>query len=380
MSKGVAVFFNNARPLVFTLLSILSLNAYAVDLTENFSINGFYSLHANTTDNENVNLPRTNIFLDDGEVNFDYSLLGLQADYAITNNVSFTVQSIASKQTENSYSPRTKWAYLTVDLGKDLSVRAGQFQIPFMQGTELHYVGFSRIWVWPLVPSSGAGGFNEYMGGEIIKSTTLGDFDLKFQGSVGVADHHQDTIDDGDIVLLSARIEKNESWVNLSLFHAEFDVSTPSGTALERDAEKLMVSLETEQLYGNYLLNLGYVYGQSDTKAGPDEKLAYISLGYRTGRFTPYALYQFNSMQFDPFDRPPLIPGGAQGNGPPPPVPKNGLTENQAYSIGVRYDLGATYAIKAQWQKQIDTDGTNADLGIQRKESNIFTVVLEGVF
>lgn len=139
-----------------------------------------------------------------------------------------------------------------------------------------------------------------------------------------------------------------------------------------------MGSIETKQQYDNYILNLGYVYG--DAEASPDDHLAYLSIGYRAGRFTPYALYQYRLMEHDASEMQlPAAPGPPPPR-PPPLQPKDGDFEVDSYSIGFRYDLGATYAIKAQWEYQIINDDTNAVQGNQKDKENIYSIVFEGVF
>lgn len=355
--------------------------SFAAEFGDNLRINGFYGLSLNTTDSEGIQLPtasKTPISLESGKLNTDYSVFGLQADYAITQNLSLTLQGIISKQSEDSYTPSLEWGYLTYDFGKDLAIRAGQFKIPFLQGMELHHVGFSRLWARPLSPGSGAGGFDDYRGVEAIKSTTFGDYNVRFQGSFGKAEHHQDAVDNDHIKLISTRIEKNDSWVRLALFHAQYDVSIKDGQAtIKNNAKKLMASFETEQLYGNTILNLGYVYG--DAEASPDDHLAYLSVGHRMGAFTPYFLYQYRLMEHEASEfRPQLT--GPPPSGPPQQQPKDGNFEVNSYSVGFRYDLGATHSIKAEWEHKITTDNTNSAIGEFKNKANIYSIMFESVF
>ena len=121
-----------------------------------------------------------------------------------------------------------------------------KMKLSLLQGTELRYVGFSRLWVRPLVPTSGAGGFDDYVGAELIKGSSFNDYNLRLQAAYGKAEHHQDFIDNRDIKLISSRFEKDESWINFALFHARYDVDTRGGVSIMDDAELLMGSVESD--------------------------------------------------------------------------------------------------------------------------------------
>lgn len=377
---------------LIALLSLLSLPALGADFGERLRVNGFYGLEANYSDTDNATIPGSTLQLDRNELNFEYSLIGAQADFQATEKLSFSLQSIVSKQTSSSYDPSVEWAYLNYDLGNDTSVRGGKFKIPFLQGTELQYVGFSRLWVRPLLPTSGAGGFNDYRGIDLLKNSAVGGYNLSFQAALGEAEHELEINDNGKIALVSGRIERNESWVKLALLNARYDVFTPSGRPLQDDVDKLSVSLETEQRFGRWMVNAGYVYGDADLS--PKDQLAYLSLGYRHNRLTPYVLYQYSSLEFDPSEFPTPPPGPMPPPpgpplppppGPPPPSPppsphKDGRLSIDSYALGFRYDLGPTYAIKAQVEHQRLRDNSEPAADGQRIEANIFTLVFEGVF
>lgn len=362
------------------LLLLLPTFSYASDFSDSFLLNGFFTLDASLSEGGDARLPTPSgepTILDEGKVNFDGSLLGLQADYHVTDSLKLTAQGLFSKQADNKYDASLEWAYLTYDPGQDLYIRGGKLKLPFLSGTELRYVGYSRLWVRPLVSSNGAGGFDDYKGAEVIKNSHFGDYNLKFHGAYGIAEHDKSFIENDDVKLLSARVEKNESWLNLSLLNTQYDVYTPDKlTLIQKNANAYMASMEAELLYQNAIFNLGYVYG--DAEVSPDERMAYLSLGYRATRFTPYLLYQHRLMRFDLPDLPPPPPGPL----PPPPTlrPKDGDERLNVYSLGMRYDIGATYALKAQLDRQIVHDDTNPLAGGIEHDTTLCTIVLEGVF
>ena len=364
---------------VLSICLLLPSLSHATDITESLSVRGFYTLDITHSDSSGTVLPTPSGDpgpVDEGHTSYDGSLLGLQADYSLSDNLALTLQAISTRHTEDSYTPTVEWAYLNYDLGDDLHLRGGKMKLSLLQGTELRYVGFSRLWVRPLVPTSGAGGFDDYVGAELIKGSSLGNYNLRFQAAYGKAEHHRDFVDNRDIKLISSRIEKDESWINFALLEARYDVDTPSGVDIMDDAQLLMGSVETELLLGKTIINAGYAYGNAEIN--PDEQLAYLSLGYRFEKFTPYLLLNHRQMEFDASERPP--PPGPPPPGPPPPPPLDGVHKTNTIAVGVRYDLGTTYAIKGQWDHWTDINESNPLSGNVESDGNLFTLVFEGVF
>lgn len=368
--------------LLVVLLSAMPGSSLAAEISDRFSLNGFYTLDASLSDGADIHLPSISsdsLTLKDGEVSLENSLIGLQADLDLSDRLSLTAQVISTKQTDSGYKPSVEWAYLSYDLGDDLLLRAGKFKVPLLQGTELRYIGFSRLWTRPLVPSSGAGGFDEYRGAEFIKGTRLGDYNLTFQGAYGKADHEKDRIDSQDVKLLSLRAEKDGSWLNLGLFNARYNLLGADGSVKVKDAELLMGSIEAEAWFDNAVVNAGYAYG--DAEVSPDETLAYLSLGYRHGRLTPYLLYQYREMVFA--TQPQQVPLSPPPPGSPPGPPQNlrvGAFATHGYSLGLRYDLGETYAIKAQVERELINEHSRPALGPLDFTTTIYSLVFEGVF
>lgn len=364
------------------------------------SLNGFYTLDASLSRGTSFHYPSksedpSSIPLDDGKLSTGFSLVGVQADFGLGEHLRFTLQAVSSRLTQRrDYVPSIEWAYLTWELDDDLLLRGGKFKTPLLQGTELKYVGYSRLWVRPLIPSSGAGGFDDYTGLELIKNGRLGDYDVRAQAAYGVANHVMDNIENRDIGLLSARIGHDQSWVNVSLLQARYDIFSRDEPRrlLAGNTRLTMGSLETEQWFGQTVLNAGIAKGFAPVS--PDETMRYVSLGHRFDLLTPYLLYQDRTMKFSagnstpqssPQSPPPRPPGARQAPlAPPPPPPPAaqlaGTHLTRALSLGFRHDLGEAHALKAQVERQLDRDDSNPATGQTRRAATIFSIVLEGRF
>lgn len=359
---------------VFVVCLCLSAHVYALDVTSNFSVRGFYTLDATASDSNGAELPfYQNDPIETGEYRFDASHLGLQLDYFPLSSLSITLQGIASAQSNNSVNSSLEWAYASYELGKDLYLRGGKMKISFLQGTELRYVGFSRLWARPLIPNSGAGGFDDYVGGEMLKSLNAFGYNLRFQAAAGIAEHQRDFVKNRYIGLFSTRIEKSESWLTLSLLQAGYDLNTPFGDELLKAANLYMASLESEVNLGRTVVNLGLA--QSDSVVNPDEFLAYLSLGYRMKRFTPFVFVSEKRISYDASEFPDDMP--APPGSPPRP---NGTDKSDTLALGCRYDLGSTYALKFQFEHWIKETNSRAPDPASDTAGNLYTLTFEGAF
>lgn len=331
------------------------------------SINGFFTVDASISRGGNSGFPGSTKFveLEQDKPNFDNSLVGVQADYEVNADLQLTLQGIVGKNRDDRYAPSIEWAYLNYDAGDDLHLRAGQFKPVFLQGTELRNVGYSRVWVRPLLPTDGTAGFRTYLGGEFIKYTAIGDYSLSLQGGAGVADHIEPTVKNHDIEIFSATLDKDGPWLKLAAFRAQSDYSPPGGTGpLTNSAVAHGSSVEAELPIGALLVNLGLV--DVENEQGPDVQMSYLSLGYHVGRITPYLLYRRQTQAFRASSLPP--PPGS-----PPPVV--GTETAITSSAGLRLELAPGYAIKAQVSRIDRTSTTNVE-----NDTLVYTLLLEGVF
>lgn len=367
---------------VLLISLLLPIPLYANDLTERLSVRGFGTLDITHSDSNGALLPTSSANpapLNKGKTSYDSSVLGLQADYSLTNNLDFTLQATSTAQRNGSSTPTVDWAYLNYDLGNDLKVRAGKMKLSFVQGTELRYVGFSRLWVRPLVPTSGAGGFDDYVGANLIKGAALGSYNMSFEATYGKAHHEQNFVHDHDVRLISSRIEKNESWIRFALLQANYKVDNKDGVTLKNNAKLLMGSVEAEVLLGDTVFNGGYTRGRADIN--PNEQLGYLSLGHRIDRFTPYLLLSQRRMTVDASERPAALPTRQQGSPPPPPpLLLRGSDKTNTVALGFRYNLGASYALKGQLDRWTTHKTSNPLTGAVSSRGNLFTLALDVVF
>lgn len=386
--------------LVLSMLTPVA--ASAVQVSDNLSITGFFSVQGTYTDTAGARVPRPrgeDPDLDSDKVDFDSSVLGARADLDIFGGLGASLQAISTKQTEDSYDPEVEWAYLKYDFDNDVSVRVGQMKVPFLQGTELRYVGHSRQWAWPVVPVNGAGGFDVLRGAEIYYSTYYDDYDVLLHASLGEPEHDLSFIKDTWAGLVSAEVDSGVGKLRASYMQAGFDIYSEDNHLLYENTSLKMASLEGEYHWDNWIAHAGLASGTAYSH--PDEYLGYFSLGYRFDRFLPYALYSRKEMYFETLaffgeDDEGLLTESAVSSrsgtpseppSPPPPPPpepsddeRDGKRVENNVAIGVRYDLTPQLAVKLQWDYLEEHDQSLIGQPDQKKRFNIYTFVIEGVF
>ena len=370
---------------LFILLHLSNVKAYADAWTDNVVFSGFYSLDLTIADSDiginNAVGERRSFSADEPSLN--NSLVGTKLEYRFTNNISAVAQGTAHLNRDDELTADLQWAYLSLDVGGDWTIRTGKFQTPLLQGVELRNIGMTRLWARPVTPASGASGFNEYKGVDVLKRMPTASGAWRFQLSVGEPQHGLDIVDGKSLLLGSAQYERDAGWVRVGLMHAKYDYASRDGNLLQADAEIVIASAESEINLGNSTLNLGYVEGDSD--ATPNDSQAYVSLAYNFDSISPFVLFSRTNQHFDPIRRPPM--GPPPSGGPPPPMPppgarvrRDGDATEYNFALGMRWDLSSQYLVKSQLERIRINDKSRARLGAISADANVLSIVFEGIF
>ena len=338
---------------------------YAAQITDNIRLQGFFTGDATYSDTDNIptflpNGKKEN--LRDG-LNYNHTLFGLQLEVDATDDLSFAVQGVLTRSAQDEdYLPNLEWAYLAYDFGSDFNLKIGRMKVPFLKGIELRYIGYSRLWTRPQIPSSGLNGFDEYDGADLLYNTYAGDFDLEFELSAGVANHTKESIEDNYLVLLAAQVDYDRSWIRAAIGYNNYNLPRM------KNNDMAFASIETEINLDNFVFNAGYTYTYTDII--PNDRLLYTSLGYHFGDFTPYILYNRKSLYF-PTTPPPPRPGAA-------PKPAS-IELEQDHSVGLRYDIIENVDLKLQYNYKTLAAPSSLK-ALENDNVNIYTFAIDWVF
>jgi len=126
--------------------------------------------------------------LDDGEsyYGFDDSLgfeedskIGLQFDVDLTDKWSATVQGVARGR--DDWEAEVEWAYLSYEVNRNWTVRAGRLRGPFYMISDYLEVGYAYPWLRPPKEVYDRLPISAFEGIDVIYSTSIGGWDLQAQ-------------------------------------------------------------------------------------------------------------------------------------------------------------------------------------------------------
>lgn len=377
--------------ILFILALICSSYVCANEVNDNLSIRSFYTLSASIA-NENIaivsnsNSPR---ILNKEKISVKNSILGSQLNYKFSNDFSLVVQGQLNFNDDDSLDTELNWAYVNYDLGDDANIRLGRFKTPFLKGTELRSIGFSRLWLRPLIHDNGTSGFNEYDGVDYLKKITTDKGTWDIQLGAGKQKHGLSFIDSKNIAIVSATYQDFDYLLRASLIRSNYQFSTQDNQLLSDNALGFLASVESEFYLSNWQINIGGSTG--DTDFTPNDSMYYLSIAYHLGDFIPYAYSNRRLQKFESFttnqtnEIPPNTP---RPDGPPPtsppPRPENaepeGTFSESEFSIGLRWNFSTNHTFKLQASK-IDIDNRAGTRVLAGAESGrIFSMTIEGVF
>ncbi|GGF73656.1 porin [Alteromonas lipolytica] len=163
-------------------LLTVSLFSPAVMASDKLEISGFGRIVAGYLDDPNVEFEAyTN------QVSFtEQSLLALQADYHLLDNLTVTAQLLAHSSNERDSG--LEWLYVSYAPSPLWQVKAGRMRTPFYQYSDVIDVGFAYPWISPPQQLYSAFLFNQYDGVSLIRRFSFGDFSASVEGYYGVFD------------------------------------------------------------------------------------------------------------------------------------------------------------------------------------------------
>lgn len=372
---------SNALLLCFWFcLAILCNPLHANELPEHISLNGFFTLDASIADTDTDLVGGRE--LDDDEVNFSHSLIGAQAQFNLTDNLSLYTQGSLIVDRDEKIAEELDWAYLSYDFKHDFTLRLGRFRPAFLQGIELRNIGYSRIWARPLIPGAGASGFNRFHGLDTLKKFNVGKHHWQVQTSLGKAEHNNEAVNADTMLLGAIKYSTDRLWMRAAVMHVEYEFTAPDNIQID-SADALLASFEAEWQWQNWQLNLGLSEGSSDET--PDDAVYYLSLAYSVDAFSPYVFVSSREQDFDDSgDRRPPGQGPPMQPGWPPPgamrVPRQNDSQRDVTAIGIRWDWLGGYAVKFQLERAKDQFTGQGNQPQRSDHANIASFVIEGIF
>ena len=308
------------------------------------------------------------------------SKLGGQVNAKANNVFSATVQAISQRNGNGNFKPEIEWAFVKAQVTPGLSLRAGRIGAPLFAVSDFRSIGYSNLWLRTPIDVYGQVPFSHFDGGDAIYQDTIGSTTLTAQLFGGKSDSVSDGLKvhvkkevglnvtaefDNGLTLRVGRVQgkltvDSDSVAGLLaiLRTTPFASVADQMDATDKDASFTGVGIAYDQ--GNWVANAEYTKRKTSSYVSSTTGWE-ATLGYRVGKFTPYATVsqlKLDSANVDnniPTSVPALAPLAAA-------VDTVLFRQNLAQktdSIGVRWDAWKNIDVKAQYDRIKPTqDGT----------------------
>ncbi|MFP5392850.1 MAG: porin [Gammaproteobacteria bacterium] len=332
------------------------------------------------------------------------SNLGLQADVQVADWLSFTAQALVRKDAEDRFNGELGWAFAKLRLSDGVSVRAGRVGLPIFMISEYRNVGYANTLLRPPAEVYSQVPFNSIDGMDVSWQHNVGETTVSTQFAYGqvkspiasgphvdgkeimalqvVAEHGPLTLRAGHAIMklnISDSVSLNALMASLRAAGAGYRQPGMIRMADElqaKDKRGTFDSLGAALDWNNLVGQSEVTRRRTDTYIN-DTTSWYVMLGYRFGKFLPYASHA--SLKIDGYVQsaiPAACPAGYPAACTPTmrqlaagaarvPYSGPGQGAQTTHTIGVRWDLYQSLALKAQIDRVKPTAGTGLLLGVQ---------------
>lgn len=316
------------------------------------------------------------------------SKLGVQVTAKFNEMVSATVQGVAYADLTGDWEPHLDWAYVRVQPLQSLSFRAGYLRAPTFMYSDSIFIGYANTWVRAPLEVYNLSPVFQIRGVDATYRTQLGAFTVSVNPYYGDSevDLPGQTLDVPEWLGLATTVSYQSFQFRVGYSEVELGTSTaalvplidglravPSAFCGACASEANNLDLDGLKV-GNFNAGLQYDDGinflateYASTSADGNYVVtsrhgAYATYGRRFGGFMPYVTYAISrrdeTMHSDAI--PAVGPLAALNAGVNATI-EAGATDQDSYSLGVRYELPAFSVVKGALVKlqfdHIDADG-----------------------
>jgi hypothetical protein len=314
------------------------------------------------------------------------TLLGLQFDLKLNQELDTAVQLVAKERPNNTLNESLEWAYLRYQPTPELTLRGGRLGLDLFMLSEYRNLGFSYLWARPPVEYYGPASYNHYNGADTNYTIDLGEGQLcarLFAGSAQgtfVTPSMEMEVESKPLfgATLGWEFDRWQARLGLATMkHASSNQRTSQMSAALRqvtdlwpEAAEIADDLEFKGKRLNYI-SAGFAYDyntwslqsevsyiDSDYNVFGSLLSAYLSLGRQIG---PVTIYGLVALAENP-------DGRVQVTSAPPPLAEMQqqlqalydvtYVKQHSLSLGIRWDILYNLALKVQWDRTwIDEHG-----------------------
>ena len=357
----------------------------------NVDINSFLTIGAARLSEEGSYLANTT-----ENISFENdSHYGVNLRTQVSDRVSGAAQLLATA-TDSNFNLDAEWAYLSYQLSNDASLRAGKLNLTTFLLSDYAKVGYLHPWVRPPVEVYNNNPLRNFLGLELLHVNRFGrTAKLTSQFFVGSAQANNGALEmkanDGygiNFQLDTPGFTLRAGAISPVIQVVAFDPTTNSNVELlDEDDRGVMVTVGASVDVNDFVMYSEVVSTNTEGQTQgifPNQKGAYLTLGYTIGKFLPHVT--FGSSSGEVYTGPtnqldPLCAGqiGCTGAN----VVQAPKTQDSV-AIGLKYTIDDSVAIKFEVQKVDLTSGKGtgfAALQTSGVESfNVVSVALDAIF
>ena len=307
------------------------------------------------------------------------SLFGLQSTFALGRNTDAVLQ-LVSRGNED-WDTGLEWGYLRHQFSNGFETRAGKMRLPLFMESETLEIGYGQPWARPPEAVYDPVPVRSYLGADAAYTFSLSGSSLQARAFAGHLDDEADSLGRTVSVELRNITGLTANWTNyLWTFRGVYAraEATIGGTPPLGDDEKSeFMGLGLSYDDGSWLLMSELTRVEVDGFY-QDTDSAYITLGYRIKEVTPYVTASWVE---------------SQDNHEREATPLEVLDERrQAYSLGFRWDMTPSVALKTDWTHARgfgktagglignQLDALNGNPGGRFDSTDVYTIRLDAAF
>ena len=307
----------------------------------------------------------------DGTAGVD-SKIGGQVNLKANNVFSATVQALSQRNGEGNFKPAIEWAFAKAQVTPDLGVRVGRIGAPLFMVSDFRSIGYSNLWVRTPLEVYGQVPYSHFDGADAIYQTTLGSTTLTTQLFGGKSDDVASTIHVHIRKQLGLNVTaefENGLTLRAGTAHGKLTVDNTTVLPLLAGLRQATFTGVADQIeatdkdawfsgiglgwdHENWVANLEYTKRKTASYVSSTTGWE-ATLGYRVGKFTPYAVVsqlKVDSSNVDnivPTTVPQLAPLAGFVN---QLLARQDLAQKTG-AAGVRWDVWKNIALKAQYDR-----------------------------
>ena len=330
------------------------------------------------------------------------SVLGLQANYQVSEGLEAVSQVVSRYNPEGSYRPEVTWAFLKFDPNPNLSLRAGRLGTEFYLLADSRLVGYSYLPIRPPPDYYGILPFSYIDGADVLATTPFSDGLLRAKLFTGVtrenaplADRqwdlnhsrlsggHVDYMQGAWLWRLGYSQIRFQNDLPIAELHRTLEAfgATSASQALSA-AGKLSRFYSMGMSYDNGPLQLRVMLSKTHQESAifENSRAAYAMAGYRIGAFTPYGGY--SETRSDPKH---LSTGlGPVVDAQVASVMDDSHSDQHTVFFGSRWDFARNMAFKAQVDLVRGSSGSVFQTRWEKPgydgRINVFSLALDFIF